>query len=117
EEHDQVRVFRDSYAVLGGSDGPSPLLVSSLVRAAGKVLINVEIGDSAYVQQRSGDLPAREWGYDLTLHTIRSFRKITSFGVTLAVADLYPVVEEFLPRSFGGKVGDYQLVERQSAQG
>ena len=116
-EHDQVRVFRDSYAVLGGRDGAGELLVSSLVRAAGKVLINVEIGDSGCLQQRRGDLPADRWGYDLTLHTIRSFRKITSFGVTWAVADLYPVVEEFLPRRFGGKVGDYQFVEKQTAHG
>lgn len=121
EEHDEVRVFRDSYAVLGrelgAAEGPSALLVSSLVRAAGKVLINVEIGDSAFVQTRTDGLPASKWGYDLTLHTIRSFRKITSFGVTLAVGDLYPVVEEFLPRRFGGNLGDYQLVERQDAGG
>jgi hypothetical protein len=120
-EHDEVRVFRDSYAVLGdrpeSPDAPQPLVVSSLVRTAGKVLINVGIGDSAFIQRRTGDLPASQWGYDLTLHTIRSFRKITSFGITLAVADLYPVIESFLPKTFGGKVGDYQLIEKQSRDG
>jgi hypothetical protein len=120
-EHDEVRVFRDSFAVLdGGPDGggnANPLLFTTLVRAAPKVLINAEIGDSAFLRNGAVGHPAAEWGYDLTIHTIRSFRKLTCFGITLAVADLYPVIEEFLPRRFGGEVGDYQLAESQDSAG
>ncbi|MCW5977703.1 MAG: hypothetical protein KIT09_06480 [Bryobacteraceae bacterium] len=123
QEHDEVHVFRDSYAVLpralhgDGAAGPRAILFTSLVRAAPKVLINVELGDSAYLQRVDGTRPARAFGYDLTLHTIRSFRKLTAFGVTLAVADLYPILESELPSRFGGQVGDYQLVETQDGNG
>src|SRR5204862_5668759 len=43
--------------------------------------------------------------------------KINAYGVTLAVADLYPLVERVLPRRFGGRVGDYQLIESQDQSG
>lgn len=122
-EHDEVHVFRDSYAVLPRvldgepSDGPHAMLFTTLVRAAPKILINAEIGDSAYLESAAGTQAARKFGYNLKMHTIRSFRKLTAFGVTLAVADLYPILEDALPRRFGGRVGDYQLVESQDGAG
>jgi hypothetical protein len=41
--------------------------------------------------------PAAAYGYDVRLHTIRSFRKVTVWGVTFAVADLEGIIEETLP--------------------
>jgi len=122
-EHDEVHVFRDSYAVLpralgeGANNGPEAMLFTSLVRAGPKVLLNVELGDSAYFEGADVTSPAREFGYDLRLHTIRSFRKLNAFGVTFAVADLYPILEQELPRRFGGGVADYQLLESQDDAG
>lgn len=130
-EPDEVHVFRDAYAVVprdpsatgaavasGGREAsPQPMLITTLLRAAPKLLVNTEIGDSACFVRSEGSAPARRFGYDLTLHTIRSFRKLTAFGVTLAVSDLYPIVEGELPRRFGGRVGDFQLVESQDDAG
>ena len=116
-EHDEVRVFRDAYAVLPSVERPEALEFTSLITAAHKILLNVELGDSAVITEGAGGEPAERWGYDLTLHTIRTFRKITSFGVTFAVADLYPILEKQLPQRFGGTVGDYQLEECQDTKG
>jgi hypothetical protein len=90
---------------------------TSLVAAAPKILINAELGDSAYLRPSPAASPARLLGYDVSLHTIRRFREITAFGVTFAVADLYPVIERVLPARFGGGPGDYQLVEHQDDHG
>jgi hypothetical protein len=130
-EPDEVHVFRDAYAVVpreppgvsvaGASGGraiePRAMLITTLLRSAPKLLVNTEIGDSACFVSAPTSEPARRFGYDLTLHTIRSFRKLTAFGVTLAVSDLYPIVEGELPRRFGGGVGDFQLVESQDDAG
>lgn len=121
--YDEVHVFRDSWAVVprasdaAAVDVPAPILFTTLVRAAPKVLLNAEIGDSACFAHAPDSVPARRFGYDLTLHTIRSFRKLTAFGVTLAITDLYGIVESELPRRFGGQVGDYQLIESQDEGG
>src|SRR5262249_14829976 len=48
---------------------------------------------------------------------VRSFQKLTGDGTTFLGPDLYPLLEDVLPRRFGGSIGDYQLVERQDAQG
>ena len=112
-----VRVFRDSYAVLPSADRTEALEFTSLIAASRKILLNVELGDSAVITEGAGGKPAERWGYDLTLHTIRTFRKITAFGVTFVVADLYPILEKQLPQRFGGNIGDYQLEERQSNAG
>jgi hypothetical protein len=51
------------------------------------------------------------------LSRIRSFDKLTGEGMTVRGADLYPIVEDVLPRRFGGLPGHYQLVEEQGSDG
>ncbi|MCW5980256.1 MAG: hypothetical protein KIT09_19385 [Bryobacteraceae bacterium] len=123
---DEVHIFRDAYAVIAREesepdagapeDGPSPVLFTNLRAASPKVLLNAELGDSAVIA-RGATGAAAELGYDVRMHTIRSFRKITAWGVTLALGDLYSVIEETLPREFGGGVADYQLLEDQDERG
>jgi hypothetical protein len=120
---DAVHVSLDAYAVIqraesADSSAPSgALLLTALRPACPKVLLNTEIGDSAVVETRACGCLFDEVGYVQHLHTIRSFEKITGFGVTFVAADLYRVIEEGLPRRFGGAVTDYQLVEAQDARG
>lgn len=122
-EPDEVLVFRDAFAVIHGpgtpDDGaqPRPILLTHLRPACRKVLLNAEIGDSALIETRSAGDAARDLGYDESLHTIRSFRKITAWGVTLAQADLYTLLEETLPKQFGGSLADFQLVEQENELG
>lgn len=120
---DEVRIFRDAYAVVRQSRGgsterqPGPLLCTSLRPAGPKVLLNAELGDAAVVEPVTATDSAAQIGYDLRMHSIRSFRKVTAWGVTLALNDLYVVLEEDLPRLFKAKVGDFQLLEEQSDNG
>jgi hypothetical protein len=122
-EPDEVRVFSDAYAVIADAtgEGPTgsgqPLLLTNLRPAATKVLINAGIGDTAVIERGCGGPAAERFGYDVRLHTIRSFRKVTVWGTTFAVADLDSLIEEFLPSRFGGKLTDYQLIEREDDRG
>jgi len=54
-----------------------------------------------------------EIGYDRRLHTIRSYEKLTSEGMTFMGSDLLTLVEEVLPSRFGGYPTDYQFVEEE----
>ena len=120
-EADEVSVFRDAYAVIQRPDEKSsspvghPILFTGLRRASPKVLINTEIGDSAVVGNSRAPLAAPD--YDVNLHTIRSFRKVTLWGTSFAVADLYRLVEETLPARFGGSPRSYQIVEQEEPGG
>ena len=120
EHADEVAVFRDAYAVIplpeDNSDethAVSPLLLTNLRPAAPKVLINTGIGDTARISTYRPSQYAESLGYDLCLHQIRSFGKVTVFGSTFAMADLRILLEDILPRTCGGGPGDYQLVETE----
>ena len=113
-----VLIFREAYAVLPnprlpGNAAGQPLLFTNLRSAAPKVLLNAELGDSGVPGPGHRGRWADEVGYDPRLHTIRSLRKVTVWGSTFAVSDLHPLLEQALPRRFGGSHADYQLVEEQ----
>ncbi len=124
---DEVHLFRDAFAVVA-RDGKHdveldveppahPILFTNFRPGAPKVLLNAEIGDSAVIEDGPVTGLASELGYTVRLHTIRSFRKITAWGTTFAQADLYQVLEDAMPRRFGGSLANYQLVERADARG
>jgi hypothetical protein len=55
-------------------------------------------------------------GYTLHLHSIGSYEKLTSEGVTFLGSELVAITEQVLPRRFGGSPADYQFVDRRSAE-
>jgi hypothetical protein len=121
---DEVHVLADAYAVVPGDQAMvehaavgQTLLVTSLRHALPKVLVNVDIGDRAVIERRACDCTYGRLGCDVRLHTIRSSDKITEFGVTFALQDVFHVLEDALPGRFGGSAGDYQLVEDRNEQG
>jgi hypothetical protein len=65
------------------------------------------------LERRDCGCPLHRAGLDLHMHTIRSWEKLTSEGVTLNGADLIRVVEDILPGRFGGSPTDWQLVEEE----
>lgn len=113
---DEVQLFMDAYAVAPLSDQAetNPLLFTSLRQANPKVLLNADIGDAGRITGHQSETAAA-LGYRFSLSEIRSYRKITAWGVTLAVADLYPILERALPERLGGGPTDYQLVEELEA--
>jgi hypothetical protein len=119
---DDVHLFHDLNAVIQ-PDEPLPglpagaLLVTALRRAAPFVLLNVSAGDVAVLEGRSCGCPLETTGWPLHLRSIRSFEKLTAGGMTFLDTDLVHVLEEVLPRRFGGGPTDYQLVEEESLEG
>jgi len=47
------------------------------------------------------------------LHSIRSYEKLTCEGMHFLGSELLALLEEILPKRFGGTPVDYQLVERE----
>jgi hypothetical protein len=119
-----VHLLDDLHALIQpGDDGatvglpPRALLVSSLQPAAPLVLLNVSLGDQAELVRRACGCPLEQVGWTRHLHTIRSFEKVTAGGMTFLDTDVIRVLEEILPRRFGGGPTQYQLVEDEAADG
>ena len=121
---DDIHIALDTYAVIQrnrsldeGRTGADVLLLTALRPACPKVLLNTDIGDTAVLETRSCGCMLDELGYRRHLHTVRSSQKLTGEGVTFLGADIVHVLEEVLPRRFGGAITDYQLVEEQTTHG
>jgi phenylacetate-coenzyme A ligase PaaK-like adenylate-forming protein len=110
---DKVGVIQRQHEVANTGSSVPALLVSSLHTTARKVMINVEIGDYGVLERRDCGCRCGDLGLTLHLHGIRSFDKLTSEGMHFLGTDLVSLVEEALPRRFGGGVGDYQIVESE----
>ncbi len=120
EHPDEVSIFRNAYSVIPrhapANGGAAPLLLTGLRKASPKVLLNTEIGDSGVILN-GGSSATNSLGYCQRIHTIRSLKKVTVFGVTLDLPDLYQILEESLPARFGGGPHDYQIVEDEDEKG
>jgi hypothetical protein len=118
---DDVHVLRDRLAIVR-ADGAVPLparslLVSSLRPVGPFVFLNVAIGDEAELASHACGCPLERHGWTLHLRDIRSYEKLTAGGVTFFDTDLVRILEEALPRRFGGGPADYQLVEETVGNG
>ena len=122
---DDSHVYAHTFAVVGAPREPGAtddraqmLLVTTLDPTAPVIGLNAQMGDLATVKVRPADccLLGR---LGLTTHVanIRSYDKLTGEGVTVARSDMLRVLEEQLPRQFGGTSVDYQLAEEAGADG
>ena len=120
---DEVHFLQDRLAVVQpGQDGgpglpPKALLMTSLLPRARLILINVSTGDQSEVFKRDCGCPLQHVGWTTHMHTIRSFEKLTAGGMTFFDSDVIRVLDEVLPRRFGGGPADYQLVDDESDDG
>ena len=89
------------------------LYLTSLSPVSPKLMINVESGDHAVLVERDCGCPLHRAGLTRHLHSIRSYEKLTSEGMTLFGAALEELVEQILPARFGGGPNDYQLLEEE----
>lgn len=116
---DCVHLFRDSVAIISHRR-PAPLsgaavdslLFTTLLPYAPLVLLNAEMDDSGVLGQASCDCTYTAAGFTGVIRDISSFGKLTGHGVTLVGTEVVRILEEALPRRFGGCATDYQLVER-----
>ncbi len=117
---DDVHFFSDLNALIQAEGPPFPehaLFVSSLRPTTPFILLNVSMGDRAIITDRRCGCPLEALGWQTHLHTIRSYEKLTAGGVTFEDTEIILLLEEALPRSFGGGPTDYQLVEEETDEG
>jgi hypothetical protein len=117
---DDVHVMLDRYAIVerlrpSSEGGPvvNALLVTSLSTTSSKIALNTEMGDYARVEERDCGCLLGELGMRTHLSEIRSFEKLTGEGVSFARSNLEQILEEVLPRRFGGTSLDYQIAEEE----
>ena len=121
---DDMHLSSDRYAVVehqractDGGPLVDALLFTTLSDRAPKVALNIELGDSARVEQRDCDCALGTIGLRTHLSEIRSFEKLSAEGTTFSRGAMLRIIEEVLPARFGGTAIDYQLVEEEAATG
>jgi hypothetical protein len=119
EEWDEVHVTADRVAILerprelSREASVDALFFTGLNPTSPKLMLNAESGDYGVLSERDCGCPLQAFGYPLHLHTIRSYEKLTSEGMTFLGPDLIRLVEDYLPGRFGGGPANYQLVEEE----
>jgi hypothetical protein len=116
-EADEVHLLDDLHVIVQpGSEGPrlgmrpNTLLLSSLNLTFRFFLITAYFGDEGIVSSRQCGCPWQEVGWTTHIHNVRSYEKMTAGGMTFVDRDLARILEEVLPRQFGGGPLDYQLI-------
>ena len=119
---DDVHLSRHLFAatvrrrrLFAGAPAVDALLLTSLSPAAAKVALNVELGDSARIEEKDCGCLLGELGLRTHLSEIRSFEKLSTEGTSFACSNVVEILEELLPARFGGSALDYQLVEEELA--
>jgi hypothetical protein len=116
---DDVHLLLDKMAViqrdrsLSGGDRVPVNVYTTLVPTTPKLMLNVESDDYGTLLRRSCGCLLDDLGYDLHLHGIRSWEKLTSEGMNFLGSDLMKLVEVVLPGRFGGGPTDYQFLEEE----
>lgn len=119
-----LHLFKDSLALItfprkvpGGDITVPAFHFTSLLPTAPKLMLNVESDDYGLIESRRCGCPMETYGYTEHLRHIRSFRKLTGEGVTLIGSEMIHILEEVLPKRFGGTPLDYQLFEEEDEKG
>lgn len=106
-----------AHTVEGFGVNVSAFQLTTLLPAAPKIMLNVEMDDYGIIEERDCGCLWAELGFRTHLRHIRSYRKLTGEGVTLVGDDLLQLLERDLPARFGGSPLDYQLQEIQDERG
>jgi hypothetical protein len=87
-----------------------PLLFTSLLPSAGKILLNADLGDVGRISRMRCDCEFGRVGLDSVVSQVRSRVRYTSEGMSLLVAELESVVGEMVAAA-GGSPSDYLIRE------
>jgi hypothetical protein len=124
EVSDDSHLLSDCYGLIQpGADDPAKglpakaLLITSLRSSTPLVFLNVSMGDQADLAVGRCGCALEGFGWTTRLRNIRSFEKLTAFGMTFFDTDLIPILEREMPARFGGGPLDYQLLETQGLDG
>lgn len=90
---------------------------TSILPGSPKILLNTEIDDYGILEERRCGCLFEEVGLGRHIREVYSFRKLTGEGTTLVGSDMVRILDEVLPKRFGGSSVDYQLVEEEDERG
>jgi phenylacetate-coenzyme A ligase PaaK-like adenylate-forming protein len=108
---DRLAVIRGEGPVAGGPGGA--LYLTTISPLAPQVAINLEVGDYAVEEPARCGCAFAQAGLSRVVHSIRSYEKLTTEGMHFVGSELVTLLEDELPRRFGGSPTDYQLVEEE----
>lgn len=114
---DDVHLMADNVALIPHRrtlpDGSSvdAFLLTILLPSTPGIALNLESDDFGQITVRRCGCVWDELGMHTHLSNIRSFSKLTGEGVTVLGTECVRIIEEVLPREFGGRSTDYQLLE------
>jgi len=114
---DRVALRQYSRVVDRDGDTVPAYLFTGLLPHMRNVALNLESGDYGGLEERRCGCFLEEAGLRLHMHTVRSFEKLTAEGMAFIGPALINLLEETLPREFGGDGRHYQLVEGEDGQG
>lgn len=121
---DDMHLFEDSFSLIQrervvphAGVSVDAFLLTSLLLSSPKVLFNVETGDFGVVTERKCGCPLGNLGFNKHLHDVRGFDRLTGEGMNFFGSELVRIIEEVLPRIFGGTSIDYQIVEGEDELG
>jgi hypothetical protein len=120
---DDVHLLTDKLAVIqrekrvNAAVTVDALYYTTLLPSSPKLMLNVESDDYGRLETRSCGCLFGKLGFQRHLSCIRSYDKLTSEGMTFLGGELIRLVDEELPRRFGGYPTDYQFVEEEEEGG
>lgn len=116
---DDMHLLEDSFAIIlhrrpiEGVGDLDTYMFTSLLSYGPKVMLNVEMDDFGEFTTRRCGCPLDELGLHRHLAYVRSFTKLTGEGAKVLGTNCVSILEETLPREFGGSSIDYQLLEAE----
>ena len=123
EAADEVHLLHDRLALVQAEEElehqgipAHALFVTTLEPTTPCILLNVSLGDQAVVNHRSCGCPLEAYGWTTHLHSVRSYEKLTVGGMSFLETDLVRILEETLPKRFGGGPTHYQLLEEENGR-
>lgn len=123
---DDLHVLSDMQGLIQAGDGGAEaaglperaLLVTALHARSPFLMLNTSMGDEGTIEEnRRCGCALEALGWTRHIHTIRSFEKLTTLGVTFLGGEVIPVLERVLPERLGGAPTSYQLVESEASDG
>jgi hypothetical protein len=114
---DAYALFAHPYAVEGTGITVPAFNLTTLLPTAPKLMLNVQMDDYGFVEERDCGCRLTAYGYTTHLRQIRSYSKLVSEGATLIGTEMVRILEEVLPARFGGGPLDYQMEEAEDGQG